>query len=198
MPRCSPRSSRVSESARAQNETLAASADRHAPLLYNRGPLPMPMEIDPSPAHSIALVIEDADAFPEMKRGLQPLFRARLANNENAIKDAVEDANLQAMLLDLDSIGDGAGDGLEVLQEIRAIRADLVLVAMTRSREHTIPLRASQAGADEFVHAPVNFEQLQGLVARAIEKRALEFEGRGIAEQAEQRGALFFMLGARG
>jgi hypothetical protein len=84
----------------------------------------MPMEIDPAQAHSIAVVIEDADAFPDMKRGLQPRFRARLANNESAIKDAVEDASLQAMLFDLDSIGEGASDGVEVLQEIRAIRSD--------------------------------------------------------------------------
>jgi DNA-binding NtrC family response regulator len=156
----------------------------------------MPMEIDPAQAHSIAVVIEDAEAFPEIKRGLQPRFRAKLANNENAIKDAVEDASLQAMLFDLDSIGEGASDGVEVLQEIRAIRNDLVLVAMTRSREHTIPLRASQAGADEFVHAPVNFEELQSLIARAIEKRALELEGRRIVEQAERRSALFSLIGA--
>ena len=59
-------------------------------------------------AHSIVVVVEDSDTFAEMKRGLLPGFRARLANNENAIKDAVEDASLQAMLFDLDCVGEGA------------------------------------------------------------------------------------------
>ena len=150
----------------------------------------------PEPAHSIVVVVEGTDAFAEMKRGLLPGFRAKLANNENSIKDAVEDATLRAMLFDLDCVGEGAADGIEVLQAIRALRGDIVIVAVTRSREHSIPLRASQAGADEFVVAPVNYEELQSLIARAIEKRALELEGRRVVEQAERRTALFSLIGA--
>jgi DNA-binding NtrC family response regulator len=150
----------------------------------------------PDRTYSLAVVIEDAGAFPDLKRSLLPGFRAKLADTEGAIKDAVEDPGLQAMLFDLDSVGSGASDGVEVLQEIRAIRDDLVLIAMTRSREHSIPLRASQAGADEFVLAPVDYQELQSLIARAIEKRALELEGRRVVEQAERRSALFSLIGA--
>src|SRR5262245_1938988 len=132
-----------------------------APSPYNRAALPHAAEphsirMIPEQANSIAVVVEDSDAFHEMKRGLLPGFRAKLAGNEHAIKDAVEDPTLQAMLFDLDCVGEGAPDGIEVIQEIRSLRDDIVLVAMTRSREHSIPLRASQAGADEFVVAPVN------------------------------------------
>jgi DNA-binding NtrC family response regulator len=150
----------------------------------------------PDRTYSLAVVIDDSDAFPDMKRALLPGFRAKLADTEAAIKDAVEDSRMQAMLVDLDCIGEGASDGVEVLQEIRAIRDDLVLIAMTRSRDHNIPLRASQAGADEFIVAPVNYEELQSLIARAIEKRALELEGRRVVEQAERRSALFSLIGA--
>src|SRR5262249_45498495 len=150
----------------------------------------------PEQAHSIVVVAEDSSAFAEIKRGLLPGFRAKLASSEHAIKDAVEDANLQAMLFDLDCVGEGANDGIEVLQEIRALREDIVLIAMTRSREHSTPLRASQAGADEFVVAPVDYQKLQSLIARAIEKRALELEGRRVVEQAERRSALFSLIGA--
>src|SRR5262252_2563908 len=133
--------------------------------------MPAELNLSSGETYSVAIVLTDASLFPEMRRGLQPGFRAALANNEMAIKDAVEDPSLQSMLFDLDSVGEGARDGVEVLQEIRALRDDLVLVAMTRSRDHQMPLRASQAGADEFVLAPVNYEELQGLLARAIEKR---------------------------
>jgi DNA-binding NtrC family response regulator len=150
----------------------------------------------PEPAHSIVVVVEDSEAFQEMKRGLLPGFRAKLASNEHTIKEAVEDTALQAMLFDLDCVGQGAPDGIEVIQEIRALRDDIVLVAVTRSREHSIPLRASQAGADEFVVAPVNYDELQILIARAIEKRVLELAGRRVVEQAERRTALFSLIGA--
>jgi DNA-binding NtrC family response regulator len=131
-----------------------------------------------------------------MRRGLLPTFRATLADTEQAIKDAVEDPGIQSILFDLDSVGEGARDGVEVLQEIRAIRDDIVLVAMTRSREHSIPLRASQAGADEFVVSPVNYEELQSLLARAIEKRAHELEGRRVVQQLENKSAFFSLIGA--
>jgi DNA-binding NtrC family response regulator len=158
------------------------------------------MAIDMNPAqgevYSVAVVIADPSAFPEMRRGLLPAFRAILADNERAIKDAVEDSSLQSMLFDLDSVGEGARDGVDVLQEIRAIRDDMVLVAMTRSRDHNLPLRASQAGADEFVLAPVNYEELQTLLARAVEKRAHEMEGRRVVQQLESKSAFCSLIGA--
>ncbi len=158
----------------------------------------MAIEMNPAQGevYSVAVVIAEASDFPEMRRGLLPAFRAILADNERAIKDAVEDSSLQSMLFDLDSVGEGARDGVDVLKEIRAIRDDMVLVAMTRSRDHNLPLRASQAGADEFVLAPVNYEELQTLLARAIEKRAHEMEGRRVVQQLESKSAFCSLIGA--
>jgi DNA-binding NtrC family response regulator len=158
----------------------------------------MSMQIDPGQreVYSVAVVIAAPAKFPEMRRGLMPRFRAILADTEQSIKAAVEDPLLQSILFDLDSVGAGARDGVEVLQEIRGIRDDLVLVAMTHSRDHSIPLRASQAGADEFVLAPVNYEDLQIVLERAIEKRALELEGRRVVEQLERKSAFCSLIGA--
>ena len=160
----------------------------------------MPTEINPAQGevHSVAVVIADPAAFPEMRRGLLPAFRAALADTEKAIKEAVEDPSLQAMLFDLDSVGEGARDGVDVLEQIRAIRDDIVIVAMTRSRDHSIPLRASQAGADEFVLSPVDYEELQSVLARAIEKRAHELEGRRVVQQLESKSAFCSLIGASG
>jgi DNA-binding NtrC family response regulator len=158
--------------------------------------MPSEMNAAQGEVYSVAVVIAEPAAFPEMRRGLMPTFRATLADTEQAIKAAVEDPGIQSILFDLDSVGEGARDGVEVLQEIRAIRDDIVLVAMTRSREHSIPLRASQAGADEFVVSPVNYEALQSLLARAIEKRAHELEGRRVVQQLENKSAFCSLIGA--
>jgi DNA-binding NtrC family response regulator len=147
-------------------------------------------------AYPLAVVIEQGAEFAEMRRGLFPGFRATLADTESSIRDAVEDPALRAMLFDLDSIGEGASDGIEVVQEIRAIRDDIVIVAMTKSRDRSLNLRASQAGADEFVLAPVNYEELQSLLLRAIEKRAHELEGRRFVLQVESRSAFCSLIGA--
>src|SRR5882724_10527923 len=158
----------------------------------------MSIEMNPAPGevYSVAVVVAEASGFAEMRRGLLPAFRAILADNERAIKDAVEDPTLQSILFDLDSVGEGARDGVDVLQEIRAIRDDIVLVAMTRTRDRNLPLRASQAGADEFVLAPVDYQELQTLLARAIEKRAHEMEGRRVVQQLESKSAFCSLIGA--
>jgi len=154
------------------------------------------MSPTPGDAYSVAVVTVDTAEFAEMRRGLLPEFRVTLADTESSIKDAVEDPGIRAMLLDLDSIGDAAAEGIEVLQEIRAIRDDIVIIALTKSRERNLPLHASQAGADEFVLSPVNYEELQAVLSRAVEKRAHELEGRRVVQQAESRSAFRSLIGA--
>jgi two-component system response regulator PilR (NtrC family) len=145
--------------------------------------------------YSIAVVTVDERVFPEMRRALATRFSTTLARTEEQVKGLVEDPSLHGILFDLDSIGDGARDGIDVLKEIRAIREDLVLVAMTGSPDHSVPLRASQAGADEFFLAPVNYAQLEMVFTRAIEKRALEMEGRRMLEHVESKSAFCSMIG---
>jgi len=99
-------------------------------------------------------------------------------------------------VFNLDCIADGAIDGLDVLAEIRKIRDDVVLVAFMRSNSGTIPLKASQAGADEFFLCPLNYEELKIVLPRAIEKRALELEGRRMIQQAEEKSAFCGLVGA--
>ena len=141
-------------------------------------------------------VITDDDLYPEIRRHLGQGLRTVLASSENEIKNVLEQAELHAILFNLDCIGDGAVDGLDVLAEIRKIRDDVVLVAFTRSNSRTIPLKASQAGADEFFLYPLNYEELKIVLQRAIEKRALELEGRRMIQQAEEKSAFCGLVGA--
>jgi DNA-binding NtrC family response regulator len=154
------------------------------------------MSPTPGDAYSLAVVTVDAAEFAEMRRGLLPEFRVSLADTDSSIKDAVEDPGLHAMLIDLDSIGDAPSDAIEVLQAIRALRDDIVIVALTKSRERSLPLSASQGGADEFVLSPVNYDELQSVLSRAVEKRSHELAGRRVVQQAESRSAFRSLIGA--
>jgi DNA-binding NtrC family response regulator len=145
--------------------------------------------------YSIAVVTVNESAFPEMRRALAGNFNTTLASTEEQIKALVEDPKLQGIFFDLDSIGEGARDGVDVLKEIRAIREDVVLVAITGSQDRSIPFRASQAGADEFFLAPVKYAQLDVVFTRAIEKRALEMEGRRMLEHVESKSAFCSLIG---
>lgn len=145
--------------------------------------------------YSIAIISDEQSTFPEISRFLAQTFRTILATNEEQIEALVSAPQLHGIVLDLDSIGDGTGDGVEVLQEFRQIREDIVLVAITRSTDRSVPLKASQAGADEFFLIPVNLQDLQVVLSRAIEKRSLQLEGRRLREQVESKSAFCGMIG---
>ena len=146
--------------------------------------------------YSLAVITDDIEPYPEIRKELGGDFRTSLATTEDEIKSALEQAGLHAVLFDLDCIGDGPHDGLDVLGEIRKIRDDIVVVAFTRINNRSIPLKASQAGADEFFLFPLRFDELKIVLLRAIEKRALELEGRRMIEQVESGTAFHGLVGS--
>ncbi len=149
----------------------------------------------PGAQPTIAIITAETSAFPDMQHFLAPRFNAELAQDEKQIQAAVDDPNIRAVLLDLDNVGEDTSDALRLMQEIRQVRDDLVLVAITRSNSRSIPLKASHAGADEFFLAPLDFQELQIVLSRAIERRSLQIEGQRLVEQTESKSAFCGMIG---
>jgi DNA-binding NtrC family response regulator len=145
--------------------------------------------------YSIAIITVKETFFPDIGRHLAPAFKTVVAGTEEQIHAAVHDLGVHGIVFDLDCIGDGAADGIEVLQEIRKLREDVVLVAITKSTNSEIPLKANQAGADEFFLDTMDFSQLPGVLLGAIEKRALQFEGRWLLDQVESKSAFCGLIG---
>ena len=146
--------------------------------------------------YSLAVITDDTEPYPEIRKQLVGDFRTFLATTESEIKTVLELSGLHAILFNLDCIGDGPNDGLDVLAEIRKIRDDIVLVAFTKTNHRSIPLKASQAGADEFFLFPLNYEELKIVLLRAIQKRALELEGRRLIQQVESGAAFYGLIGS--
>jgi DNA-binding NtrC family response regulator len=145
--------------------------------------------------HLVALVSDEPEHLRAIREHLGATFRFLQAKDEEEIRNVFENAEVHAVLFDLDCVGDGPGDGLEVLEEMRRLRDDLVLAAFTRTTQRTLPLKAAQAGADEFFLVPLNFEELKIVLLRALEKRALELEGRRVIAQAEQKVSFYGLVG---
>lgn len=143
----------------------------------------------------VAIITAETSAFPDMEHFLAPRFTASLAQDDKQIQAAIDDPETRAILLDLDSVGEDQSEALRLLHDIRQVRDDLVLVAITRSNSRSFPLKASEAGADEFFLAPLDFQELQVVLARAIEKRGLQMEGRRLVEQAESKSAFCGLIG---
>jgi DNA-binding NtrC family response regulator len=83
-----------------------------------------------------------------------------------------------AILLDLDTVGESSKEGIAALGELRALAPDVVLVGLTRSSSRNLRLQAVAASADEYFVAPINFEEVASVLRRTLEKRSLEIECR--------------------
>ena len=145
--------------------------------------------------YTIAIISDEETTFPEIRRFLSSTFSTILATNEEQIQALLSAPQLDGIVLDLDSIGDGADDGIEVLHELRQMREEPVLVAITNSKDRSIALKASQAGADEFFWLPFDFQELRVVLSRAIDKRSLQLEGRRLRDQVENKSAFCGMIG---
>jgi DNA-binding NtrC family response regulator len=146
--------------------------------------------------YSLAVITDDEALYAEIRKRLGNELRISLADTENEIKQALERTDLHAVVFDLDCIGNGPTDGIDVLEQIRKVRDDIVIVSITRTNSRTIPLKASQAGADEFFIYPLHYDELRIVLNRVLEKRALELEGRRLVQQAGARSAFFGLVGA--
>jgi len=158
----------------------------------------MPISENHFPAadrYSIAIITLAEGMFREMRRPLMPAFLVTLASTEQQIKNLIDNPGVHGIVLDLESIGEGPSDAIEVLQQIRRLRDDLILVAITESTSTELPLQSTQAGADHFFLKPVDGEQLRTLLLQTIEKRALQYEGQWLLEQVESRSAFFGLIG---
>jgi len=124
--------------------------------------------------YSIAVITLDDAIFREMRRALSRSFRAMLASTESQIKTLIDDSDVHAIILDLECIREVPVDALEVLQEMRRLREDLIVVAITGSPNSELPLLASRAGADHFFLKPVNCDELHAVLLQSLEKRALQ------------------------
>jgi len=151
-----------------------------------------------SDRHFIAVITLGDEVFGDMRRALSSSFRLTQASTEEQIKDLIDNPRIHGIVLDLETIGGGPTDGIEVLHEIRRLRDDLMLVAITESTASELPLLASQAGADHFFLKPVESDQLRTLLQQTLEKRALQFEGRWLLEQVESRSAFAGIIGGSG
>jgi len=133
-------------------------------------PLPVP------PA--VAIVTTDELVGPEAVQYLDGGYQLQMLQTWEELLLALQQQPLDAILLDLDTLGESSDAGIAALRELRSNHPDLVLVAMTRSNSRNLRLKAMEATADEYFIAPVQFQEVQIVLARALDKRLAEMEYR--------------------
>src|SRR3954453_1890314 len=87
-------------------------------------------------------------------------------------------------------------DGLEVLRHMKDARPTTEVIVVTGYGSVQKAVEATKAGAFYFVEKPFDFEQLQPLVEKALERRELVAETANMRRQLSTRAEYFNIIGA--
>ena len=121
-----------------------------------------------NPRSQAVLVVDDDRSIRFLCRvnleldGWQVLEAATLAEARNQIAEG--DVDLVLVLLDLHV---GAGRGLDLLAELRAVRPDVPVALLTGSAE-----APAEAGADAVISKPFTLDELRETVHSLVARRA--------------------------
>lgn len=125
---------------------------------------------------SVVIVTTDERVRPEAETYLAGEHDLCLLQTWDELTALMKKHTPDAVLLDLDTVGERSQDGINALGELRALGPDLVLVGLTRSNSRNLRLQAAAATVDEYFVAPIDFEEVRGVLNRTLENRSLKIE----------------------
>jgi DNA-binding NtrC family response regulator len=147
-------------------------------------------------ARSVVIVTTDELVSPEARAFLATDYDLTLLQTWDELVMLVSKEVPDAILVDLDTVGERSEDGIRALSELRVLGPNLVLVGLTRSNSRSLRLKATGATADEYFVAPINFQEVHAVLGRALEKRELEIQWRQQQSEKVQRESFCDLIGS--
>ena len=133
------------------------------------------------------LIVEDGQSQREMLRGFllsEGHTVAEAENGEAALK-SVRSGHFDLILLDYKMPG---MDGLQVLKEVKHINPEIDVIIITAYGTIETAVEAIKVGAIDYITKPVEFDELQLLLARVAERRRLVRENDLLREELGKKG----------
>jgi len=119
------------------------------------------------------LVVDDdpalLQALPEALRLRMSGVTVDTANSATAALDRMVGRDYDAIVTDIKMPG---MDGLALLTEIRTRRPDTPILIITGHGEHALAIQALRGGAYDFIHKPIDRDQIVGSLQRAMAAHA--------------------------
>jgi len=134
----------------------------------------------------VVLVVDDEAAQRTVlagflrKRGMEVVAAG-------SVDEAIQVASTRTIDLVLTDLRMPGRDGLSLLDSLRAINPEVPVILMTAFGTVASAVDAMKRGAADFLTKPIDLDELEVLVARTLERRALVSENQALREQLESR-----------
>ncbi len=141
-----------------------------------------------------ALIVDDDDAMREMVASLLSEEGFRTVDVDNAEKalELLRERDVDVVLSDIQMPG---LSGIEMLGELRQIRASTPVVLMTAFGSIDSAIDAMRAGAFDYIRKPFRRDEVLVVLERALAQRELEDENRRLRRAVDETGSFGQLIG---
>jgi two-component system response regulator AtoC len=130
------------------------------------------------------LILDDERAIcTSLSFALEDMYQIVTTTNPKEAMHMIEERSFDIVLLDLRI---GACSGLDVLQQIKQKRPSITVIMMTAYASIESSIEAIKQGAYYYIEKPINTEELQLLMMKALEHKRLTLQVQTLHEKLEQ------------
>src|SRR5438067_7488575 len=142
---------------------------------------------------STILIVDDEKHTREgLRASLEDEFDVYIAADIGGALSVLENESVDLMVTDLRL---GAEDGMKLIERALAMPHPPICIMMTAYGSVDTAVEAMKRGAYHFVTKPVNLDELEILIKRALKSRDTETEVRELKQQVEKRYGLENLIG---
>ena len=139
------------------------------------------------------LIADDEKTTREgLQQGLGGKFDCYIAANIKEAKKILESIPIRVLLIDLRL---GKEDGINLLKESLKSNPEIIHIMMTAYGSQEIAIEAMKKGAWDFLMKPLNLDEIEILLQRAIREQEMTKENANLKKQIEKKPFLEKIIG---
>jgi two-component system nitrogen regulation response regulator NtrX len=137
-------------------------------------------------AEPVVLVVDDEEGIRETLSGIfeDEGYSIVTANSGEEALDLLKEHSPDLVLLDIWLPGI---DGIQTLEDIKALRPDLPVIMISGHGNIEIAVKATRSGAYDFLEKPLSLERVLLVSKRALERRTLEIENKALRKDLTKK-----------
>ncbi len=141
---------------------------------------------------TILIVDDERNTREGLERALRDRYEILLADDKAKAQQVLESNSVDVLLTDLKMPG---ADGMKLLRRAVSLTNPPVCIMMTAYGSIENAVEAMQAGAYHYVTKPINLDELELVLKRALTSRRIEAENVNLREQLDKKFGLGHIVG---
>jgi DNA-binding NtrC family response regulator len=129
---------------------------------------------------SILIVDDEVGPRESLRMILKPIYEIYTATNGDEALQVIQNENIDLVTLDLRMPG---LSGIEVLREIKKVRADVEVIVITGYGTLTNAQEAIRYGAGDFISKPFNVADIIAIISKSFERRNYNMKIKNLIQQ---------------